>query len=142
MANDTLREPVPRAFSLHRPIPRASFRRHALPALNLADSFPGFRRAVRASASSQTIAAILAVSQKMTERTLTLLFNISFAIISFGLCGVALWLWLDLWRDNRELATITAYYIFPVATGLVVVPSIMLCIDFLPDKPSQRLPKS
>jgi hypothetical protein len=60
----------------------------------------------------------------------------------FSVAGVALWLWLDLWRDNRELATTTAYYIFPVARGLVVVPSIMLWIDFLPDKPSPPLPKS
>jgi hypothetical protein len=54
----------------------------------------------------------------MTERVLTLIFDISLSIVSLGLCGAALWLWLDLWRDNRELATIITYYIFPVAGGL------------------------
>jgi hypothetical protein len=62
----------------------------------------------------------------MSKRSICLIFDIPIAVVSVVLCVSGLWLWLDLWRDNRELAITAAYFVFPVAAGLIAVAPIML----------------
>jgi hypothetical protein len=71
----------------------------------------------------------------MTERSICLIFDIPVAVVSFALCGCALWLWFDLWRDNRELAITAAFFIFPTAASLIAIPSIMLWITLSKGSP-------